>query len=249
MNNKAIVFARRNIVEILRSPVSWIFGFVMPIGIFVIMQIVINSIGEHAGSVPMFGVDRFTGGVVIFGASFLSLFCALLISNDRQQSFLARLLASPMRAFDYIAGYMLAVLPLAFAQAVVTFVAALCFGLSVTVNILPALLFSVFIGMLFVAIGVIFGSTLSAKSAPPLCSVVVQIATLLSGMWFDLDMIGGGFDLFCHILPFAHAYDLIRFTLVGAWGNVWLPALVVAAYVTALAVVAVFAFRLRARRV
>ena len=46
---------------------------------------------------PPFGVERFTGGVVIFGAAFLSLFAALLISGDRSQSFLARLSASPYR--------------------------------------------------------------------------------------------------------------------------------------------------------
>ena len=101
MNSRALIFARRNVTEILRSPVSWIFGLALPIGIFVIMQIVVNSIGEYAANVPMFGVDRFTGGVVIFGASFLSLFCAMLISGDRQQSFLARLFASPVRPYEY----------------------------------------------------------------------------------------------------------------------------------------------------
>lgn len=248
MNSRALIFARRNVTEILRSPVSWIFGLALPIGIFVIMQIVVNSIGEYAVNVPMFGVDRFTGGVVIFGASFLSLFCAMLISGDRQQSFLARLFASPVRPYEYIIGYMLSVAPLAVAQTAITFIAALCFGLTLTVNILSALLFSLFIGVLFIAIGVILGSTLSAKSAPPLCSVVVQVAALLSGMWFDLDMIGGGFNVFCHVLPFAHAYDLIRYTLSGEWDAVWIPALVVAAYALVLTVAAVLAFKFRARR-
>lgn len=247
--NKAVVFARRNIIETLRSPISWIFGLILPIGIFVIMQIIVKSIGEFAQSVPMFGVDRFTGGVVIFGASFLSLFCALIISGDRSQSFLARLFASPMKSSDYIVGYILGALPLAAVQIVITYVVGLCFGLTPSWNVLPAALFSVVIALLFISIGVILGSVLSAKSAPPICSVVVQIAALLSGMWFDLDMIGGGFDIFCHILPFANAYDIVRYTIAGDYANVWLPCVITFAYTVVVFVLAVVAFGARSKKI
>ena len=40
---RAFVFARRNIKETLRSPVSWEFGLALPIAIFVIMQIIVKS--------------------------------------------------------------------------------------------------------------------------------------------------------------------------------------------------------------
>lgn len=247
--NKAVVFARRNIVETLRSPVSWIFGLILPIGIFVIMQVIVKSIGEFADSVPMFGVDRFTGGVVIFGASFLSLFCALIISGDRSQSFLARLFASPMKASDYIVGYILGTLPLAAVQIVITYTVGLCFGLTPSWNVLPAALFSAVIALLFISIGVILGSVLSAKGAPPICSVVVQIAALLSGMWFDLDMIGGGFNVFCHVLPFANAYDIVRYTLAGDYANVWLPFVITFAYTAVVFAAAVVAFGSRSKRI
>lgn len=247
--NKAVVFARRNILETLRSPISWIFGLILPIGIFVIMQVIVSSVGEFADSVPMFGVDRFTGGVVIFGASFLSLFCALIISGDRSQSFLARLFASPMKASDYIVGYILGALPIAAVQIVITYTVGLCFGLTPSWNVLPAMLFSVVIALLFISIGVILGSLLSAKSAPPISSVVVQVAALLSGMWFDLDMIGGGFNVFCHVLPFANAYDIVRYTIAGEYGNVWLPFMITFAYAALLFSLAVAAFRNRAKNI
>lgn len=246
--SRAVVFARRNILEILRSPISWVFGLALPIGIFIIMQVIVGSVDGAAQHVPMFGVSRFTGGVVIFGAAFLSLFAALLISADRKESFLSRLFASPMKASDFILGYALGILPIAVLQVAVTFIVALCFGLAPSVNILPAALFAVLLSVLFVAIGVILGSVLSAKNAPPLCSVVVQIAALLSGMWFDLDAVGGGFNVFCHVLPFAHGYDLIRYTLAGEWGSVWLPFIVVTAYTALLSVGAVLAFRYKARK-
>ncbi len=241
--NKTFVFARRNLKEMLRSPVGWIFGLFLPIGIFLIMQIIVDGIGEAAAQVPMFGVDRFTGGAVIFGASFLGLFSAMLISGDRKQSFLSRLYASPMRAHDFILGYMLGVMPLAITESVVIFVAALCFGLTPTWNILAALPLSAIASVMFAALGVIIGSMLSDKNAPPVCSVMVQVAVLLSGMWFDLDAIGGGFDVFCHVLPFAHAYDMIRYTLAGDYANVWLPTLILITYTAAFVALAVAAFR------
>ena len=247
--NPALVFARRNIKELLRSPISWGFGIALPVVIFVIMQVIIKSIGEVAAdTVPMFKVDRFTGGVVIFSGSFLSLFCAMLISGDRSQSFLTRLLASPMKSSDYVIGYMLGVMPVAGVQVVVTFVAALIFGLTPTPYILVAMLFSVLLSLLFISIGMIIGSLLSAKNAPPLCSGIVQVAALLSGMWFDLDAIGGGFSLFCHILPFAHGYDLIRYSLSGDWGNVWIPVIAVVVYTVAFTVAAIATFKYKGKR-
>lgn len=239
-----VVFAQRNIKENLRSPVSWAFGLALPVGLFVIMQIIVKSIGdEAAATVPMFGVERFTGGAVMFGASFLSLFTAMLVSGDRAQSFLSRLFVSPMRSHNYILGYLLGVMPIAALQVVITFVAALCFGLSPTANILPATVFALFGAVMFAAIGMILGSLLSAKGAPPICSVAVQVAALLSGMWFDLDMIGGGFAVFCRVFPFAHFYDMIRYTLCGDYGNVWQPFLIVAAYTAVLSVGAVLSFK------
>jgi len=247
--NGITVFARRNMLETLRSPVSWIFGLLLPVGIFTVMQIIVKSIGDAAAHVPMFGVSRFTGGVLLFGASFMSLFCAMLISGDRAQSFSARLSASPLGASDFILGYMLGALPIALVQSAITFITALCFSLTPTVNILPAFVFSVLFDLLFIAIGVALGSCLGAKNAPPVCSVVVQVAALLSGMWFDLDTIGGGFAVFCKCLPFANCYDLIRYTLAGEWGSVLVPFLVTFAYTAAFIGIAVACYGYRSKRV
>ena len=237
------IFAARNIKELLRSPASWALGLALPIGLFLIMQVIIKSIGDEAAAyVPMFGVSRFTGGVLVFGMAFMSIFAALMISGDRQTSFITRLAVSPMKPQSFIIGYVIGVMPIAAAQIVITFIVALCFGLAPTPNILLAVVFAALLSVLFISIGVIFGSAMSAKAAPPTCSAVIQVAALLSGMWFDLDAIGGGFNVFCHVLPFAHGYDLIRYTLAGDYSKVWLPLLVVAAYTIAAAVAAVVVF-------
>ncbi len=242
------VLTVRNIKETVRSPISWAFGLALPIVIFIIVQAIMKSIGDGAAQVPMFDVSRFTGGTVIFGASFLSLFAAMLISSDREGSFLSRLYVSPVKPKSYIVSYMLGILPIAAAQVIIIFIVALIFGLTPTVNIIPAMAFALMFSVLFASIGMIAGSSLSAKGAPPVCSAIVQVAVLLSGMWFDLDVIGGGFDVFCHVLPFAHGYDIIRYTLAGEYGNVWLPFIVVAVYSAALAVLSALLFKLRMKK-
>lgn len=249
MNNRIGVFCVRNIKEMLRSPVSWVFGLCFPIGIFLIMQIVIKSIGAEAASfVPMFAVDRFTCGISIFGGAFLAMFCAMLISGDRAKSFLPRLFASPMRGYEFLIGYAVCTLPLAVVQNAAVFVVAACFGLTLSVNIIPAFLFSVAFSVLFTAIGVLFGSLLGEKSVPGVCSGVVQVAALLSGMWFDLQAIGGGFEIFCKVLPFAHYYDIIRFTLAGDYGKVWLPIIIVIAYTAVFAAAGILVFNRNKKR-
>lgn len=244
MNCKTLVFAQRNLKETVRTPISWGFGLILPIGIFIIMQVILKSVGEDAAAnVPMFAVRRFTGGACVFGAAFLALFCAMLIANDREQCFLPRLFASPMTAWGYISGYALGVLPVAALQTVITFVAALCFGLAPTPYVLIAALFSLFGSLMFIALGVLLGSVLSAKGAPPVSSVVVQAASLLSGMWFDLDAIGGGFAVFCRVFPFVHYNECIRFALEGNMGAAWLPLAVTALYTAALTAAAVLCFK------
>lgn len=240
-----LAFTERNILEHLRSPVSWVFGLALPIAIFVIMQAIISGIGEAAAQVPMFAVSRFTGGVMLFGGSFLGLFCAMSISGDRARGFMRRLFVSTMRPAGYILGYTLAVMPIAFLQVVVTMITALCFGLPFSARVLAAAGFALIFSLLFISIGVLLGSILGEKSAPPVCSIVVQIAVLLSGMYFDLDAVGAGFGGFCRALPFACGNDVIRYTLSGEWGKVGIPFLIAVAYTVVFALCAIFAFKRR----
>lgn len=246
--NNALLFTKRNIVETLRSPASWGFGAVMPLGILIIMQVIVKSIGRDAATnVPMFAVDAFTGGTVVFGASFISMLCVLLISRDISDSFLTRLFVSPMRSSDFIIGYALSMMPLLLLQIVLVFFTAMAFGLTLSVNILAAILLAFLSSIMFIALGILFGCLLPAKAAPPVCSVVVQMAALLSGMWIPLETIGGGLSTFCHIMPFANAYDVIKYTIIGEYDKVWLPLIIVLAYTIVFGILAVLAFKRRMR--
>lgn len=247
---KCSVFTKRNIKELLRSPVSWGFGVAMPIAILIIMQVIMKSIGEEAiKTVPMFGLERFSGGVLVFGFSFLTMFCTILISNDRATSFLQRLYSSPMKASGYIWGYAFSVLPLAGIQILLTYGTAICFGMTPSWNILIAILTAIPTAIMYIGLGILMGSFLNTKSGPPLSSVVVQLSALLSGMWFDLESIGGGFKVFCKILPFANAYDVAYSAIKGDFSDIVVPLIIVVAYAVVIFIAAVFAFKWKMKRV
>lgn len=240
---KCLILAERNRKELLRDPVSWIFAVALPLVILTVMQIILNSLGEETVQfVPMFAIERFTGGTLIFAFAFLTMLCSMILSKDRSSAFLSRLFASPLRAHDYIIGYTLPAGSIALLQTVCTFLLAVCFGLTVSFRLLILIPILIPTVLLFIGIGLIFGSVLSEKAAPGIASAVVQVAALFSGMWFDLDMVGGGFSTFCHVLPFANAYDLIRYTISGEYTKLPVPLLVVLLYAVVLFLISIFLF-------
>ena len=107
---KALVFSKRNLKEIVRDPLSLIFGVGLPI-IMLCLFCVISSSVDNMPS--MFGASEMAPSMAAFGLSFLTLFLSLLMANDNNNSFLTRLLASPMKTSDFILGYALPMLPLA----------------------------------------------------------------------------------------------------------------------------------------
>ena len=106
--NKTISFTKRNLLEMTRDPLSYIFCVAFPIVMLVIMTLVNESIPK--GGVTIFQIDKLTGGVIIFGQSFVMLFTGLSVATDRSGSFLTRLFASPMKSSNFTNGYILPML-------------------------------------------------------------------------------------------------------------------------------------------
>jgi ABC-2 type transport system permease protein len=235
-----IPFASRNVREIVRDPVSALFGVGLPVALLLLMSLISRSI---PGAPAIFDMNNFAPGMAMFSMSFLSLFCALLIAGDRGRSYLSRLFASPMGAWDYILGYSLPLLPLGVAQTAVCFGTAVALGLEISGGIALAMLALLPCAAVFVGLGMLLGSLLTDRQAGPLSSIVVQMAALSSGMWFDLRAIGGAFAKVCYALPFAHAVDMAKGALVGDFAGFWGHFAWVAGYALALFAAAAAIFK------
>lgn len=235
---KTLTFAKRNTKEILRDPLNLFFGLGFPI----ILILLLNTIQRNV-PVPLFEIQHLTPGVTVFGLSFMSLFSATLIAKDRGTALLQRLYTTPMRALDFILGYTLPIIPIALGQSTVCYLFAVILGLDVTVNILSAILFILPISVLFISIGLLFGSILTDKQAGGVCgALLTNLSAWLSGTWFDLELVGGVFEKIAHALPFFHAVELERALLLGNFDGIFPHVFWVIGYAGATLIAAVLLF-------
>jgi len=241
---KMIAFANRNAKEILRDPLTLCFGLGFPIVLILLLSAIQANI-----PVPMFEIEHLSPGIAVFGLSFMTLFSATLISRDRGTALLQRLYTTPMSAADFILGYTLPIIPLSVAQSIVCYVVAVILGLDVSVNILLAIVFIIPISLLFVALGLLFGSILNDKQVGGICgALLTNLSAWLSGTWFDLDLVGGAFKKIAYLLPFVHATELERAVIAGNYSGIFPHILWVLGYALAAILAAVLLFLRQMKR-
>lgn len=115
---RMLAFAGRNRKEILRDPLSFVFCLGFP----VLLLIAFRFIQYNTGDSWMSSTDL-VPGVAVFSLSFDLLFMVLLVTKDRQSSFLSRLYNSPMTVSDFLLGYALPCLLVGVAQLCITYLA------------------------------------------------------------------------------------------------------------------------------
>ena len=213
---KMLAFARRNTKEILRDPLNMAVGLGFPLVLLLLLSAIQANI-----PVEMFEIQTLTPGITVFGLSFMSLFSATLIAKDRGSALLQRLYTTPMRPQDFIFGYTLPIVPISVMQGVVCYVAALLLGLDLGIGILYAILFNIPVAVLFIGIGLLCGSILTDKQVGGVCgALLTNLSAWLSGIWFDLDLLGEGFRAVANILPFVHAVELEQAVLIGDFSQI-----------------------------
>lgn len=199
---RMLFFAKRNSYEILRDPISIFFGVLFPVVLLGLLSIINAAIPAEA-NMKLYQIETLAPGISSFGLCFLSLFASMLISKDRESSLMLRLRTSPLRPWEYIAGYCLPMLPMAMVQNILCMIAAMCMGLKPTVHILTMTLGLLPTASLYIALGLLLGTLLSEKAVGGICgALMTNLAGWLSGTWFSIEMIGGVFEKICSLLPF-----------------------------------------------
>jgi ABC-2 type transport system permease protein len=233
-----LTFAKRNAKEMMRDPITLIFGLGFPIVLLLLLSAIQANI-----PVSLFEIEHLAPGITVFGLSFMTLFSASLIAKDRSGSLLQRLYTTPLTPFDFILGYTLPIIPFAMAQSVVCYAVAVVLGLEISVNIVFAVLFVVPISVLYIALGLLFGSILNDKQVGGICgALLTNLSAWLSGIWFDLKLVGGVFEDIAYVLPFVHAVELQRAVIAGRFADVFPHAWWVLGYAFAALMAAVVLF-------
>ena len=201
---KMMVYAGRCTKEILRDPINLGFGLGFPL----VLLWLLSAIQAHV-PVSLFAIDTLTPGITVFGLSFITLFSATLVAKDRESAFLQRLYTSPLTGPDFILGYMMPLIPMALGQVLICYIAAIPLGLSVSIHIFYAMLGVIPIAVFNIALGLLCGSIFGVKQVGGLCgALLTNLTAWFSGVWFDLNLVGGFFKKIASLLPFYHAVEM-----------------------------------------
>ena len=93
----------------------------------------------------------------------------------------------------------------------------------------------------FVSLGLLCGSVFNVKQVGGICgALLTNLSAWFSGVWFDLDLVGGAFKKIAYTLPFVHAAELEKALFCGnfaAAADHIFPILLYSILITAAAVV------------
>lgn len=235
---KMLTFAKRCGKEILRDPINLAFGLGFPLVLLILLSTLQANI-----PVELFEIHTLTPGITVFALSFLTLFSATLVAKDRESAFLQRLYTTPLTGFDFIIGYMLPLLPIALTQTLFCYLFALPLGLTFRVEIIYAVIGIIPMAIFNIALGLLCGSIFGVKQVGGICgALLTNLSAWLSGVWFDLKLVGGFFEKAANALPFVHAAELEKALFRGELELAAAHILPILFYSLLITVLAVFCF-------
>ena len=206
------IFTKRNLKEMLREPLLYVFCAGFPLFMVSLFQIIMNY---SEGQTPIFEINSLIPGIMMFSYSLLMLMTSLLISKDKTQSFLKRLYTSPMKAHDYIIGYFIPYFIIGMVQSFICIIIGYVFAgirgveftsfgnaMLLVLEMIPIMIINIFIGM---SLGIL----LNDKSAPAITSIFISCCGVIGGAWMPLDTMGN-FEVVARFFPFHPAVYLGR---------------------------------------
>ena len=233
---RTINFAKRCFKEIIRDPLNVIFGLGFPIVLLLLLSAIQKNI-----PVELFAIESLAPGIVVFGLSFFTLFSATLIAKDRESSFLKRLYTMPMKSYNFILGYMLPLIPLAIIQSSITYLVAMFLGLPFSFNIIFAILLNIPMAIFYIALGLLCGSIFNVKQVGGICgALLTNLSAWLSGIWFDLELVGGTFNKIASFLPFVHAVELERAIISSCYNMIYIYPILIYGLITTILSIVIF---------
>ena len=235
---RMMTFAKRCTKEILRDPINLAFGLGFPLVLLVLLSAIQANIPVH-----LFEIDNLTPGITIFGLSFMTLFSATLIAKDRESAFLQRLYTTPLTGLDFILGYMLPLLPIALGQTTICYLFAIPLGLTISVNIIYAIIGIIPMAVFCISLGLLFGSLLGVKQVGGICgALLTNLSAWLSGVWFDLELVGEGFKTIAYMFPFVHGAQMEKDIFAGSFETIGNHLMIVMIYGVSALAIAAFCF-------
>ena len=226
---KLFALTKRNLLELLRDPIALILCIGFPTVMLVFMQLIFKGFEYVPAN---FAIENYSVGVCVFGYTFTALFVALSVSGDKNTSFIKRLAIAPVNKLVYYLSYLFSSLPIILVQSMLFFAIALAFGLPFDYNVLLALLCLVPSAILYISLGVLFGSICkNEKQTGPISSIFISATGILGGVFMPIEAFSGIFGKIVNLLPFTHTVKIASDLYVNTTSNFFIHFTVIVIYV------------------
>jgi ABC-2 type transport system permease protein len=193
------------------------------------------------------GYAQASAGMMVQFSIFGLITSAMVLVLERKSRTLQRLLSSPIRRVEVIAGHVLAMFCIVFTQQLIlVFVGQFVFGVDYARQPLAILLMITVLSLWAASLGLLI-SAISRKEDQVITLSLIAMFTFaaMGGAWFPLEVAGKTFAAIGHVMPTAWAMDGFQNILMRglAFQSVLMPAGILLAYTLAFFGLAVWRFR------
>lgn len=207
-------------------------------------QAVAEPASDWTGGNPY---NQASPGIIVQFAIFGLITSAQIIVQERKTRTLQRLMTTSMKPWEIVAGHLLAMFTLTFAQTAMLIVfGQLVLGVNYMHAPLGTLLVSVSLGLWVAAMGLLIGVLANEEQQVILYSMLAMfLFSALGGTWFPLETAGGAFATLGKLMPSAWAMNGLQNILIRGLdlSSVWLPTGILLAYTAGFFALAVWRFR------
>jgi ABC-2 type transport system permease protein len=186
-------------------------------------------------------------GILVQFAIFGLTTSAQILVQERKSRTLQRLMTTAMKAWEIVAGHLLAMFALTFLQtALLVIFGQLALGVDYLREPLGTLLISIALGLWVASMGLLIGVLARGDDQVILFSMIAMfLFSALGGTWFPLETAGGAFAAVGRWVPSAWAMNGLQNMLIRGLGlaSMLLPAGILLAYAAGFFGLAVWQFR------
>jgi ABC-2 type transport system permease protein len=160
-------------------------------------------------------IDFLAPGIIVFGLLIMIPTAARILVRDKEKGYLARLLTTPTRPWEFILGYSLCMTLVAIVQIIFFMLFAQLFGVHIAGNVFLAFMVFLLTAIASIGIGMVVASlSKSENQAEPLTWLFTMPLAVLSGVWFSISFMPKYIQTFANIFPYAHAVSASREILI-----------------------------------
>ncbi len=164
-------------------------------------------------------MDFIAPGIIIFGLLIMIPTSGRIMLRDKESRFLYRMLTTPTKPWEFIAGYSLSMVLLAIVQIFFFILLGWLFGMDIIGSLGLAFVIFLLTAICSIGIGMVVASLSKSEIQGESLSWLFSMPlAILSGVWFSSEFMPSYMRTFADLFPFSHAIDASRAVITRGVG-------------------------------